>query len=161
MVDKDHAEKFEEAKASLKSNQSELEEAAKTVATTGEEATAAKTVKQEKAEALQTAKKEAGGCGCHVANSGPRWSKMVQETQKLRWQFLRRDECWYQIAQVSTAKEEVPLRKQGRESWDRTCCSGGRGRWVRRSSWKGMGSAEGVWMRRHHFSCCTFQLCTT
>lgn len=79
MVDKDHAEKFEEAKASLKSNQSELEEAAKTVATTGEEATAAKTVKQEKAEALQTAKKEAGGCGCHVANSGPRWSKMVQD----------------------------------------------------------------------------------
>eukprot|EP00435_Cladocopium_sp_Y103_P044982 s968_g12.t2 len=58
MVDKDHAEKFEEAKASLKSNQSELEEATKTVATTGEEATAAKTVKQEKAEALQTAKKE-------------------------------------------------------------------------------------------------------
>jgi len=116
MVDKDHAEKFEEAKASLKSNQSELEEAAKTVATTGEEATAAKTVKQEKAEALQTAKKEAGGCGCHVANSGPRWSKMVQETQKLRWQFLRRDECWYQIAQVSTAKEEVAAAKSKEES---------------------------------------------
>ena len=66
MVDKDHAEKFEEAKAGLKSNQSELEEATQTVATTGEEATAAKTVKQEKAEALQTAKKEAG-CGCHHA----------------------------------------------------------------------------------------------
>eukprot|EP00435_Cladocopium_sp_Y103_P050055 s368_g15.t1 len=67
MVDKDHMEKFEEAKASLKSNQSELEEAAKTVATAGEEATAAKTVKEEKAEALQTAKKEVSSAKEEVA----------------------------------------------------------------------------------------------
>ena len=47
-----------------------------------------------------------------MVQDGPRLSKK----QKLRWQFLRRDECLYQIAQVSTAKEEVAAAKSKEES---------------------------------------------
>lgn len=67
IVEKDHAKSVEDARESGQAVQQELEEASKTVAARGEEATAAKAVKEEKHEALRSAKKEVSAAKDAVA----------------------------------------------------------------------------------------------
>ena len=67
VVEQEHAKSVEDARESWQAVQQELEEAAKTVAARGEEATAAKAVKEEKHEALRSAKKEVSAAKDAVA----------------------------------------------------------------------------------------------
>jgi len=67
IVEQDHAKSVEDARESWQAVQQELEEASKTVAARGEEATAAKAVKEEKHEALRSAKKEVSAAKDAVA----------------------------------------------------------------------------------------------